>query len=98
VYVYNPVASESERGCCVRKRKIVEEFPPAEGHEPLPSNLDVVYYSYKDKMMYFFKGDKLWRNKLFDPRHKRVNNSIEYLGPWYHKWVDICDAIFSKKH
>lgn len=90
--MYNPVAPETEKGCCVRKRKIVEEFPPAEGHEPLPSNLDVVYYSYKDKMMYFFKGEKLWRNKLFDPRQRRIHNSIEFMGPWYQKWVDICDV------
>ncbi|CAG5116421.1 unnamed protein product [Candidula unifasciata] len=93
VYVYNPAAPESDRGCCVRKRKIIEEYPPAEGHRPLPSNLDVVYYSYKDKTMYFFKGDNLWRNKLFDPRQRRIHNSIEFLGPWYQKWMDICDVV-----
>lgn len=98
VYVYNPTATDSEKGCCVRKRKIVEEFPPAEGHNPLPSNLDVVYYSYRDKMMYFFKGEGLWRNKLFDPRQRRTVNSIEYVGHWYDKWVDICDVVVMDKH
>ncbi|KAH9520135.1 Matrix metalloproteinase-21 [Bulinus truncatus] len=78
VYVYNTTATDNEKGCCVRKRKIVEEFPPAEGHKPLPSNLDVVYYSYKDKMMYFFKGDDLWRNKSFDPRQRRIINILYY--------------------
>ncbi|XP_055878666.1 matrix metalloproteinase-21-like [Biomphalaria glabrata] len=98
VYVYNPTATDNEKGCCVRKRKIIEEFPPAEGHNPLPSNLDVVYYSYKDKMMYFFKGEDLWRNKLFDPRQRRTVNSIEYVGPWYHKWKDVCDVNIMNKH
>lgn len=73
----------------MRKSTIVEEFPPEPGHKALPANLDAVYYSFRDNMLYFFKGEELWRNKLYDPIH----NSVEYLGHWYDKWVDICDVI-----
>lgn len=92
VYVFDPVAPPEERGCCVRKTSIQEEFPAASGQRPLPSHLDAVYYSYKDKMQYFFKGDDYWRNKLYDPRQRRTNNLVEYMGKWYDKWFDICDV------
>ncbi|PVD30417.1 hypothetical protein C0Q70_09683 [Pomacea canaliculata] len=92
VYVYDPKEPEETRGCCVRKRKITEEFPPAGGHDPLPANLDAVYYSYQDKMQYFIKGENLWRNKIFDPRDRRTVNSVELVGKWYDRWMDICDV------
>nr|KAG5688239.1 hypothetical protein BaRGS_034281 [Batillaria attramentaria] len=92
VYVYDPKEPEESRGCCVRKRKIWEEFPPAEGQDPLPADLDAVYYSYQDKMMYFFKGEKLWKNSVFDPRQRRIYNSVELLGNWWQRWMDICDV------
>ncbi|XP_059176612.1 matrix metallopeptidase-21-like [Physella acuta] len=93
VYVYKANAPEAERGCCVRKNKIVDEFPSEPGHKALPANLDAVYYSFRDQMMYFFKGEELWRNKLYDLRHTTIQNKIEYLGNWWNKWVDICDVI-----
>lgn len=92
VYVYDPKEPLETRGCCVRKRKIWEEYPPAEGHAPLPGKLDAVYYSYQDKMQYFIKDESLWRNKFFDPRQKRLINSVELTGNWYDRWMDICDV------
>ncbi|KAL8623615.1 hypothetical protein ACOMHN_051057 [Nucella lapillus] len=93
VYVYDPREPEESQGCCVRKRKIVEEFPPASDQDrPLPAKLDAVYYSYGDQMMYFIKGEGLWRNRVFDPRQRRQVNSVQFLGKWYNKWMDICDV------
>ena len=92
VYVYDPKEPKETRGCCVRKRKIVEEFPPAEGSKPLPANLDSVYYSYKDSAMYFIRDEEVWQNVLFHPRQKHVKNSVKYLGHWFEKWFDICDV------
>lgn len=92
VYVYDPKEPKETRGCCVRKKKITEEFPPAEGSKPLPANLDSVYYSYKDSAMYFIRDEEVWQNVLFHPRQKHVKNSVKYLGNWFEKWFDICDV------
>jgi hypothetical protein len=93
VYVFDPKEPQESRGCCERKRLITEEFPSGiEDDLPLPANLDAVYYSYQDKMQYFIKDENLWRNRVFDPRQRRVYNSIEYLGKWYDRWMDICDV------
>ena len=93
VYVVDPMEPQETRGCCVRKRRISEEFPPAtEGDLPLPDKLDAVYYSYGDRMQYFIKGENLWRNRVFDPRQRRAVNSVEFMGKWYERWMDICDV------
>lgn len=92
VYVFDPKEPQETRGCCVRTRKITEEFPSPEGDKPLPENLDAVYYSYKDSAMYFIRDEEVWQNTLFHPRQKHVKNSVKYLGKWYEKWFDICDV------
>lgn len=92
VYVYDPELKGDEKGCCVRVRSIAEEFPPLDGEEPLPPNLDSVYYSYKDQAMYFFKDEEVWKNELFHPKQKQIRNGIKKIGNWYDKWFDICDV------
>lgn len=92
VYVFDPKEPKETRGCCVRQKKITEEFPSIEGDKPLPANLDSVYYSYKDTAMYFIRDEEVWQNVLFHPRQKHVKNSVKYLGNWYEKWFDICDV------
>ena len=96
--MYDPLAPPEEKGCCVVKTTLQEEFPAAEGEQPLPAHLDAVYYSYRHKMQYFFKGEDYWRNKLYDPRQRRVRNSVEYMGKWYDKWFDICDVHGDSRH
>lgn len=92
VYVYDPKGADHTKGCCVRKRKIWEEFPPMEGEDPLPSDLDVAYFSYSDKKVYFLKDETVWENVLFNPRQKQIRNSVKKLGTWYEKWYDVCDV------
>ncbi|XP_046372126.2 matrix metallopeptidase-21-like [Haliotis rufescens] len=92
VYVYDPKEPEETRGCCVRKVKIVDEYPVKEGEKPLPATVDAVYYSYKDKAMYLFKDEEFWQNTRFHPRIKQTQNTLEYRGKWYEKWFDICDV------
>ncbi|XP_041371054.1 matrix metalloproteinase-21-like [Gigantopelta aegis] len=96
VYVYDPKEPEDTRGCCVRKRLVTEEYPALEGETPLPANLDAVYYSYKDKAMFFIKGEEYWINSLYHPKQKVIQNAIEYKGKWYEKWFDICDVTKMK--
>lgn len=92
MYVYDPKGEDHTKGCCVRKKKISEEFPPAEGEDPLPSDLDVVYFSYSDKKVYFIKDETVWENVLFNPRQKQIRNSVKKIGTWYEKWYDVCDV------
>ena len=82
----------STRGRSTRKLLITDVFPAVPGHTALPAQLDAVYYSYRDKMMYFLKGEDLWRNKSFNRRDHTTHNSIEHIGKWYDKWLDICDV------
>ncbi|KAL8587048.1 hypothetical protein ACOMHN_023438 [Nucella lapillus] len=93
VYVYNPYSTQEARGCCERIRPINEEFPSApDSKVPLEGRLDAVYYSYADGMQYFIKGEKLWRNRVFDRQSLAGVNSVEYMGKWYDYWLDICDV------
>ncbi|XP_048746011.2 matrix metallopeptidase-21-like isoform X2 [Ostrea edulis] len=92
VYVYDPKVPDQSKGCCVRKQKVWKEFPPAEGEDPLPSDLDAVYFSYNDKKIYFLKDETVWENVLFNPRQKKIKNSVKKIGPWYQKWYDVCDV------
>ncbi|XP_050396044.1 matrix metallopeptidase-21 [Patella vulgata] len=91
VYVYDPKTENFTNGCCVRKRKIVEEFPALEGEDPLPNDLDAVYYSYKDQAIYFIKDEYVWHNALFNIGQKVIQNGVKKDGLWYNKWFDICD-------
>ena len=90
--MYDPKEPEETKGCCVRKRLISEEFPAAEGEEPLPSDLDSVYYSYNNQTVYFIKNEDVWQNVRFHPRQKTIRNEIKYVGKWYEQWFDICDV------
>ncbi|XP_076461306.1 matrix metalloproteinase-21-like [Babylonia areolata] len=94
VYVFDPKEPAETRGCCVRITNLVDEFPaPAGSASHVMSHLlDAVYYSYADRMQYFFKGEDYWRNRVFDPRQRHIVNSAEYMGKWYTKWLDICDV------
>ncbi|KAK3595878.1 hypothetical protein CHS0354_014708 [Potamilus streckersoni] len=98
VYVFDPKLPKGERGCCERKRKLQDEFPAEEGSEPLPDRLDVVFYSYKDQSVFFFKDEDVWQNVPFHPRQKQIKNSVKYLGKWYDKWFDICDVSAGNYH
>ncbi|ESO91057.1 hypothetical protein LOTGIDRAFT_122269 [Lottia gigantea] len=91
VYIYDPKMENGTSGCCVRIRKITEEFPPVDGEEPLPSDLDAVYYSYKDQAIYFIKDEYVWKNVKFHLRQKQIVNGVKKEGLWYNKWFDICD-------
>ncbi|WAR21721.1 MMP21-like protein [Mya arenaria] len=98
VYVYDPLEAEDTRGCCVRKRKLQEEFPAVEGSEPLPDNLDAVYYSHVNESMYFIKGEDVWQNVHFHVRQIHISNGVKYIGKWYEKWFDICDVTTHSTH
>lgn len=93
VYVYDPTDEEDEtKGCCLRIRKIWEEFPPLDGERQIEGDLDAVYYSYNDTTIYFFKGEDVWKNELFHPRQKQIKNGVKYVGNWFAHWYDICDV------
>ncbi|CAC5387251.1 MMP21 [Mytilus coruscus] len=93
VYVYDPTDEEDEtKGCCLRIRKIWEEFPPLDGERQIEGDLDAVYYSYNDTTVYFFKGEDVWKNELFHPRQKQIKNGVKYVGNWFAHWYDICDV------
>lgn len=51
-----------------------------------------MYYSYKNKTVYFIRDEHVWQNVLFHPRQKQISNSIKYVGKWYNMWFDICDV------
>jgi len=38
-------------------RKIRDAFPGKAGDEPIPNNLDTVFFDIRDKKLYFFKND-----------------------------------------
>ncbi|XP_069139651.1 matrix metallopeptidase-21-like [Argopecten irradians] len=93
VYVYDPKEPEETRGCCIRTVRFEDEFPTVEGDEVLTGNVDAVYYSYKNKTVYFIKDEHVWQNYLFHPRQKKqIRNAIKYVGKWYEMWYDICDV------
>ncbi|XP_074641352.1 matrix metalloproteinase-21-like [Tubulanus polymorphus] len=93
-YVY--AFDENRDGCCEYKKKISEEFPTKVGNMPLVSNVDIVYYSYYSKKMYFIKGEDVWENETFrkkyKPRQPSNVNSLIYVGKWFNRWHDICDT------
>lgn len=93
VYVYNPrgQGAPSTTGCCERIVNIREEYPSVDD-SPLPDNLDAVYYSYKEKSMYFLKGEDVWKNVRFHRRQRNTVNEIRHEGKWYDHWYDICDV------
>lgn len=98
VYVFDPKVPESSQGCCLRKGKIQEEFPAIEDSQPLPNNIDAVYYSHVDESMFFIKDEDVWQNIAFHPRQKHLTNGLKYIGKWYEKWFDICDVTTHSTH
>ena len=63
-------------------------FPPAPNEENvLDGYITSVYYSYGEKTLFFFKDEDVWQDENF-PDTPRVR----YLGKWYDKWFDICEA------
>lgn len=91
--MYNPrgQGAPSTTGCCERIVNIREEYPSVDD-SPLPDNLDAVYYSYKEKSMYFLKGEDVWKNVRFHRRQRNTVNEIRHEGKWYDHWYDICDV------
>lgn len=61
-------------------------------HSPLPDNIDVAYYSLRDRKLYFMKGDDYWENETYNRLADTVVNKVGYSAKWNSKWNDICDV------
>jgi len=46
-------------------RKIRDAFPGKAGDEPIPNNLDTVFFDIRDKKLYFFKNDMVSTHMYF---------------------------------
>ncbi|KAJ8025740.1 Matrix metalloproteinase-21 [Holothuria leucospilota] len=82
-------------GCCSPgyPRQISEAYPSRyNSHGPLPDNIDVAYYSIKNRALYFFKGEDYWENQTYNPSLSTVENKVGPSAKWNTKWKDICDV------
>ncbi|XP_067131484.1 matrix metalloproteinase-21-like [Centruroides vittatus] len=92
--VYGYDVSRGKEGCCLPgyPRFIKKEFPSLVPKSHLPSHLDGAYFSYTDRTLYFFKGNRFWKNVKFNINDKNRVNRIN--GPWEisSHWHDICQV------
>ncbi|XP_033106783.1 matrix metalloproteinase-21-like [Anneissia japonica] len=59
---------------------------------PLENNIDVAYYSFKHRSLYFFKDNRYWRASYQTNTTGQYLRKVGYAENWNLKWNDICEV------